>query len=135
VWAGGDQPYDPQTGTDGEHCAWLLCLLDQVMKSAVLEGRMKELGIDLAALRECIEACCRQQQPGRAETRRAVPAPIELQALSRLPEIASFMATLAAGGLANAPLLQAADTAPVARPPRLQGSRENLFLLPEEEEK
>jgi hypothetical protein len=132
VWAGGDQPYNPQTGKGGESCEWILCLLEQAEKSKELQARLKEWGIDLAAARKCIEAHCRKGKPIMDELRSGSAPAEELRKPGGSPELHKLVAMMDSGGLADMPLLEAAKTTPVVRKPKMKGSSENMFLLPEQ---
>jgi hypothetical protein len=132
VWVGGDQPYNPQTGKDSEFCEWILCLLEQVGKSHDLQVRLKELDVDLGALRKCIEAFCRKGRTIMAEQRNEIESSEEWRKLSQSSEFHKLVAMLASGGLGDLPLLEAAKTTPVVRKLKMEGSSENMFLLPEQ---
>jgi von Willebrand factor type A domain len=141
VWAGGDRPFDPigggdqgggNSGKDDVHCKTILCVIEHVMKSPVLQERFKALGFDLDSLRRCIETQC---QKGRTtvEGKRAVAATSdEWRTLSRSPEFSRLITALASSGLAEMKVLEAAKTTPVERKPKMEGRNENMFLLPDQ---
>lgn len=134
VWAGGDRPYDPQTGSDSDCPAWLRCLLEQALNSKELLKYMKELGIDPKKLRQCLEARCRGNKAAAFE-QALVPATattVDWATLSRAPEFQRLMTALAAGGLTDVPTLEAAKSIAVVRKPKKKGTPDNLFLLPEQ---
>jgi len=133
VWAGGDQPYNPQTVTEGAaNCEWMMCLLEALTQSRELQKRLEEMGIDINALRQCVEKHCRKEKLEIMEGRRAeMESSDELFRLSQLPEFQRFIAGFMPSGIRNMPLLEAATTVPVVRKPRMEGSDENMFVLPE----
>lgn len=131
VWAGGDQPYNPQTGKDGESCEVILCLLEQVTKSKVLQGRLKELGIDSDTLCKCIKAHCWIGRPKMKEKEAEVISSEELRKLSQPPEFKKLVAMVESGKLKDVPLLKAVETTPVMRKPKMKGISGNLFVLPD----
>jgi hypothetical protein len=136
VWAGGDQPYDPQTGgKDGDGCCdWILCVLEQVAKSRRLQERFKELDIDLAALRECVEKHCRGRRTSMPKERIDAAGLVEWRRLQQLPEFQKFAAALSSAGVGDLPLLEAAKTKPVVRKPKMPAERGNMFIRPEQAE-
>jgi hypothetical protein len=132
VWSGGDLPYDPQTGKDGQCCEWILCLLEQIAESPRLETRLKELGIDFAAVRKCVEGHRPSEGHVREEQRAEIAAPDAWRTLSQSPELRRLLEALASGGIGDIPLLEAAQTVPVIRLPRMEGTKGNMFLIPDE---
>ena len=67
VWKGGDVPPptskdDPQEEKD-RLCRLLSCLLDEKVLRPDLERRLKDLGLDLDALRHCLHIWCQRPQP------------------------------------------------------------------------
>jgi hypothetical protein len=54
VWIGGDRP--PEMPSDW--CRLLTCLLDEKNLSPRLQARLKKEGVNLAAIRQCLEAYC-----------------------------------------------------------------------------
>ncbi|MEO8596722.1 MAG: S8 family serine peptidase [Candidatus Solibacter sp.] len=67
VWKGGDNPPptttgDPQHGKD-DLCKALSCLLGEKVFEPRFVARLKELGIDMEALRRCFGTWCRPQRP------------------------------------------------------------------------
>ena len=73
VWKGGDDPYRPPQdggagGDKGELCRLLDCLLGEKVLSPEWQDRLKRDGIDLQALRYCLDAWCR--------TGRRLPGPM-----------------------------------------------------------
>ena len=139
VWAGGDRPFDPvggggQDGPGGKdemNCKTILCLLDYVMKSPVLREQFKRIEFDLEGFRKCIESHCKREATA-VEGRPSVAATTELQRLSRTEEFSRLMSTFASSRLAEIEVVQAAETVPVKRKPRMEGSNENMFLRPGE---
>jgi hypothetical protein len=131
VWAGGDQPYNPQTGAGSEFCNVIRCLLDQVGKSRVLQERLKELGIDLEALIKCIKAHC-ERDAIMSERSNEITARDVWSRLTEMPEFHRLVTVLSAGGMRDLPLLEAGKAAPVARAPKREGTQGNLFVLPDE---
>ncbi|MEX0272020.1 tyrosinase family protein [Leptolyngbyaceae cyanobacterium UHCC 1019] len=133
VWAGGDQPYNPQTGTEGPAgCEWMICMLEALTQSRELRKRLEEIGIDIDTLRKCVEEHCRKEKPRMTEGRRSeIEASDELLRLSQLPEFQRFIAGFMPSGIRDMPLLEAATTVPVVRKPKMEGSDENMFVLPE----
>lgn len=139
VWAGGDRPFDPADGgddggmgKDDAYCKTILCLIEHVMKSPTLHERFKAIGFDLDSLRQCIETQCRKGRTTMEGKRAEAATPEEGRTLSRSPEFSRLITALASSGLAEMKVLEAAETTPVARKPKMEGSRGNLFLLPEE---
>ncbi len=132
VWMGGDQPYDPQRGKDDRSCELILCLLEQLAGSKKLQDRLKELGIDLDALRKCIEFHCRKERPSTKELRKELMALEDLRKLGKVPEFEKLLAMADSGRLEDVSMIEAAKTTAVARKPRKEGRKENLFLLPEQ---
>lgn len=67
VWQGGNNP--PPTSTDDPRenqeqlCRLLNCLVSEKVMRPEFEKRLEELGIDLNALRACIQAWCRRPRP------------------------------------------------------------------------
>lgn len=140
VWAGGDRPFDPiggQQGSSGntEFCELILCLIEQAMKSPRLEERFKEIGFDLNRLRRCVEIQCRKGQTPMEGQRVAPEASEEWRTLARSPEFNELISTLVSSGLAELKLLDAPKTQPVPRKARMEGSDENMFVLPEDRKK
>jgi Common central domain of tyrosinase/von Willebrand factor type A domain len=136
VWAGGDRPYDPKTGDEGgsDGCKLILCLLEQVSQSRALRGRLKELGIDLSALRKCVEKQCRKSKVTRSKQQSDLATSEEWQRLTQIPEFQNLVTNLFSGDIAAQPLLEAGETVPVKRAPKRASTNENLFLLPEQAE-
>jgi hypothetical protein len=68
VWRGGDNP-DPHSdpADDEPWCRLLHCLLsDRVIDNRAI-GRLREMGVDVVALRKCVESLCpRRETPGAA---------------------------------------------------------------------
>lgn len=138
VWAGGDRPFDPigggeggQAGTD-DFCRVIRCLLEHVESSPELHVRCKELGVDLDGLRRCLATRCGRERTtveGRPE------ALDEWQRLSRLPAFNRLMAELSTAGLAGLTILEAPETIPVKRKPRLEVGDEEIFVRPEDRAK
>jgi len=67
VWKGGDNPPptskdDPQDDKD-RLCRLLSCLLSETVLGPEFERRLKELGINLDALRHCLRLWCQSPQP------------------------------------------------------------------------
>jgi hypothetical protein len=58
VWTGGDRPTDKPA--KGQWCDLLACLLDEKNLSPRLQARLKDQGVNLSSLRECLEAYCRR---------------------------------------------------------------------------
>lgn len=68
VWKGGDQPYQPPRDTGkADWCRLLACMLKEKNLSPKLQKRLKEEGIDLDGIRDCLKAFCRDV--GRADDR------------------------------------------------------------------
>jgi hypothetical protein len=130
VWMGGDLPYNPQTGTGGGSCESILCLLDQAAKSKELQSRLKTLGIDLSALRKCIEANCRRRRPAMAEQRKAAVSPEELKEMLKSPEFKKMVAMVDSGRLLDVTMLEGAKTTPVVRKKKMKAVLGNLFVMP-----
>jgi hypothetical protein len=89
VWKGGDDPNPHSDPADDERwCRLLRCLLsDNVMTEAAVR-HFRDKGIDLVALRKCVEILCRERNT-RAET----PARSTFEALD--PAIRSLLLELA----------------------------------------
>ena len=73
VWRGGDNPYQPPGGGDADRwCRLLSCLLSERTLSAKLLERLKKEGLDIEAVRKCVQAGCRRRLPhltkGQEET-------------------------------------------------------------------
>ncbi|MBC8019045.1 MAG: tyrosinase family protein [Verrucomicrobia bacterium] len=136
VWAGGDQPYHPKTDSedDGGGCEWMLCLLEQVTESRVLQARLKELGIAVSGLRSCLEKHCRRRSLRMPKERIDISTSAEWRRLQQLPEFQRFAAVLTSAGMADLPVLAAEKTTPVVRKPKLPSTAENMFVLPEQAE-
>jgi hypothetical protein len=130
VWMGGDQPYNPQTGKDGRTCELILCLLDQLAKSRELHSRLKSLGINLDALRKCVEANCRRRRPAMTELPEKIISPEELEAIMKSPEFKKMVEMVDSGRLLDVRLLEVAKTTPVVRKPKMKGVIGNLFVMP-----
>ena len=64
--------------------------------------------------------------------RAATDASEEWRALARSPEFNELISTLVSSGLADLKLLEPPKTKPVPRRPRLPGSDENMFELPDD---
>ena len=137
VWRGGENPFDPPfggttdttPGRDGGNCKTILCLLEYVMRSPVLREHFKRLEFDLDGFRKCIERHCKPETP-TTEGRPA--ATTGLQTATHLPELGRFFSTLAAARKAEVNVIEAAETIPVKRKPKMEGSDENMFLKPEQ---
>jgi hypothetical protein len=72
VWRGGDRDGSPGAGgRDGAGAdglgELLCCLLEHGVLTPALERRMQEAGIDVGALRHCIEQWCRKSKARRSE--------------------------------------------------------------------
>ncbi len=133
VWAGGGRPYDPQTGGDGDGdgdklCHILHCLFEQAQHSDVLRGKLKELGIDMEALRKCLAAVCRKDRGISigTDTVDTLPAPPG----TLPPELRRLLTAALGTGLTGLPLLESAGATPVKRVPKQKGSSGNMFVLP-----
>ena len=89
VWAGGDEPYDPKVDRpEGSgQCAWILCILDTVEKSRELQARLKELGLDLGALRKCLEQHCNGAKAAMTLEKTERTTSEVLQALNSAPGV------------------------------------------------
>jgi hypothetical protein len=130
VWAGGDRPYDPQTGGDGGGDREVLCcLLEPVLASPEIQRRLMEFGIDPAAWKKCLEHYCRKEVPNVTDVRQAIATPDPWRALSRVPELQKLLAGIAAQGVTEATALKAAATTPVVRTPRKEAKPGNMFVL------
>jgi hypothetical protein len=130
VWMGGDQPYNPQTGKDDRTCELILCLLDQLAKSRELQSRLKSLGIDLDALRKCIEANCRRRKPAMTESPKKIISSEEVKEILKSPEFKKIVEMVDSGKLKDVHLLEEAKTTPVVRKPKMKGVTGNLFVMP-----
>ncbi len=137
VWAGGDQPYDPKTGSedDGHSCAWMLCLLEQIARSRELAARLKRLGIDISELRKCLKSHCQRRSIDMPKERMQIAVPSDWRQLQQLPEFQKFVAALSSAGIADLSVLEAGKTIPVERKPKLPSTDEIMFVLPEQAEK
>jgi hypothetical protein len=129
VWAGGDQPYNPETGRGGELCNMLQCVLDQVRRSEILQGRLKELGIDVDTLTKCIDAHCKGIAT-MSERRGEVTARDIWSRLTELPDFHKLVTVLSSGGIQALPLLQAAEAAPVTDAKEARRARQPVRLAP-----
>jgi murein tripeptide amidase MpaA len=61
VWAGGDNPTTgrPDPGAQTEQvCSLLACMLGKPVLSSELEHKLKDIGLDLDALRRCLRGWC-----------------------------------------------------------------------------
>jgi hypothetical protein len=136
VWAGGDRPFDPVGGGGNEttgggddgRCKTIMCFLDFVMKSSVLREWFKRFDFDIEGFRKCVERHCRKEAPA-TEGRAAVAT---LPTLTHLPEFGQLVNILASVRVAEPRIIEAAETTPVKRKPRMEGSDENMFLKPEQ---
>jgi hypothetical protein len=64
VWRGGDKPYQPPGDADGDRwCRLLLCLLSEKTLTPRLLERLKKEGVDIDALRKCVQVTCRPRLP------------------------------------------------------------------------
>jgi hypothetical protein len=143
VWAGGDRPFDPIGGgdqgggrnaKDDAYCGTILCMIEHVMRSPVLQERFKAMGFDLDSLRRCIETQCQKGRTTVEDKRAEAATPDEWRTLSRSPEFSRLITSLASSGLAEMKVLEAAKTTPVKRKPKLEGSDENMFVRPDDRE-
>lgn len=141
VWAGGDRPFDPiggaghgggSNGKDDGYCKTILCLIDNVMKSPVLQERFKAMGFDLDSLRRCFETQCQKARTIVEGKRAEAATSDEWRTLGRSTEFGRLITALASAGLAEMKVLEAAKTTPVKRKPKLEGSNENMFIRPED---
>jgi hypothetical protein len=70
VWRGGDNPYQPPGGDDGDRwCRLLSCLLSEKTLTPRLLERLKKEGLDVDALRNCMQASCRRRLPRLTKSR------------------------------------------------------------------
>ncbi len=136
VWAGGDRPFDPvgggqetTGGGDGGRCKTIMCFLDFVMKSSVLREWFKRFDFDIEGFRKCVERHCKKEAPA-TEGRPAVAG--TLPTLTHLPEFGQLVNILASVRVEEPRIIEAAETTPVKRKPRMEGSDENMFLKPEQ---
>jgi hypothetical protein len=94
VWRGGDDPFptsaDPADG-DKRWCALLRCILSRGVMSKDLEQRLVRLGIDVNALRRCVEHACRGQALSLEQARAAE----RLAAILVEPQVAGLMRKIA----------------------------------------
>ncbi len=60
VWFGGDT--QPPQGRKDDWCALLKCLLESKVLGPNVERRLRAAGVDVAELRRCLEALCRQTE-------------------------------------------------------------------------
>ena len=67
VWSGGDNPPPNSNDDPGVHkqdlCKLLSCILNGKVIQPEFERKLKEVGIDLNALRDCFKSWCRPAQP------------------------------------------------------------------------
>jgi hypothetical protein len=136
VWAGGDRPFDPvgggsetTGGGDDGRCKTIMCFLDFVMKSSVLREWFKRFDFDIEGFRKCVERHCKKEVPATEGRPAAVG---RLPTLTHLPEFGQLVNTLASVRVAEPRIIEAAETTPVKRKPRMEGSDENMFLKPEQ---
>jgi hypothetical protein len=125
VWAGGNEPYDPQTGGRADKdgcCETLMCFVKAVAKSHKIQEHLKAMDIDLSALRECLEEHCRESRP--SVTLETIPGTIPPFTPAALP----------ATGMTDIPVLPAGKTTPVKRRPKMPSEGGNMFVLPEQAE-
>ena len=64
VWQGGDQPLptDPADPGQKEELCWLLyCLLDEETVRPELRKHLREIGLEVEAVRQCLERYCRER--------------------------------------------------------------------------
>jgi len=135
VWEGGDRISDPGKGYGlDDRCEWVLCLLEQVEKSERLRECLKELGIDVGALRKCLERHCLKAKAVPPEPIRSQVSTDERQKLMQLPEFQRLVAALSSGAIADLPQLERAETKPVVRKPKLEPVPGNLFVMPDKAE-
>jgi hypothetical protein len=134
VWAGGNRPYDPQTGgEDRKECTMMLCVLDAIAKSRELQEYAKRLGIDLDELRRCIERHCRDSRPIEGPRVTPATAVVDWQSIARAPQFASLMSAVARTELTGAERLDAATSTPVKRRPKMKVEEFNMFVRPDAE--
>lgn len=134
VWAGGEHPFAPADDSvrGASDCKALACLLDAIAKAPELRKRLQALGLDLDALRHCLASACSDRKPASEGHAGLATRPLGWAALAAEPEISKWLGLLASTGLAQMPLLEAAQTAPVRRKPRMKVGDENMFLRPEQ---
>jgi hypothetical protein len=67
TWRGGDGDL-PTSDSDGDDglCTWLRCLFESGAISDEFIARLRELGIDIGALRKCLERHCERGESGRS---------------------------------------------------------------------
>lgn len=64
VWRGGDNPYQPPGNGDGDRwCRLLSCLLSEKTLSDKFLERLRKEGLDIDAVRKCIQVGCRRRSP------------------------------------------------------------------------
>ncbi len=64
VWRGGDNPHQPPGGGDEDRwCRLLSCLLSERTLTPRLLERLKKEGLDIDAVRKCVQASCRRRLP------------------------------------------------------------------------
>jgi hypothetical protein len=136
VWAGGDRPFDPVGGGNGTvdgkddgKCKTILCFLDFVMKSSVLREWFKRFDFDIEGFRKCVERHCRKEAPATEGRAQVATTPTTL---THLPEFGQLVNTFASFRAAEPRLIEAGETTPVKRKPRMEGNDENMFLKPEQ---
>ena len=136
VWAGGDRPFDPvgggtesTGGGDDGRCKTIMCFLDFVMKSSVLREWFKRFDLDIEGFRKCVERHCRKGAPATEGRPAAVGT---LPTLTHLPEFGQLANILASVRVEQPRIIEAAETTPVKRKPRMEGSDDNMFLKPEQ---
>lgn len=136
VWAGGDRPYNPQTGSNGdsrsgaECCDWMSCMLEQAAQSKLLRARLEEFGIDVDALLKCMDRTGGRTVNASNDMTK-MPADPQLRQLAELPEFRRLMA-LATSVPPPSPAVEAVRSTPVDRKPKRSGNPDNMFVRPEE---
>ena len=91
VWRGGNGtlPGDNKPPDNGL-CCLLKCLFSNKVLSPELENEWRKRGIDLEALRKCLDVCCSSQTKGRT-----AQTPIRTLAATLGPEMTSLIRALA----------------------------------------
>jgi hypothetical protein len=130
VWIGGDRPYDPNPGGEGDKdCAWIKCLLGHIHGSKELQGRLKEWGFDVEDLLKCMAARCGTTRMLRERGEK--DDAMEQQAIST-HKLEEFLQRMSIMGIADLSPLKAGTSKAVVRRPKREGSPENMFIRPED---
>ncbi|GEM_PF-3737631 len=87
------------------------------------------MGIDLGAVRKCIESHCGKERQIMQERPDRTPPSTEPRNLIAHSDVRRLIFALESHRLSAVPLLEAAATTPVVRQAKKRGSNENMFIM------